>query len=73
MEWHPSRVTRTRNQGKEIQFELVGNSSYQTSSYYQVKMTKKWAKIQGKLDFINQVSGEFKISELELSGFYYIH
>ena len=36
-------------------------------------MTKKWAKIQGKLDFINQVSEEFKLSELELSRFYYVH
>ena len=40
MEWHPSRVTRTRIRvigvifsdllikGKEIKFELAGNSSY---------------------------------------------
>ena len=44
MEWHPRRVTKTRNRvigvifsdflikGKEIYFELAGNSSYQSSS-----------------------------------------
>ena len=31
-------------------------------------MTEKWGEIQGKLDLV-RVTGEFELSELELSGF----
>ena len=34
-------------------------------------MTEKWGKIQGKLDLV-EVSGEFELSEFELSGLYCI-
>ena len=35
-----------------------------------VKITEKWVKsMQGKLDLV-RVSGEFELSEFELSGFY---
>ena len=34
-------------------------------------MIGKWGEIQGKLDLV-RVSGEFEISEFELSGFYCI-
>ena len=33
-------------------------------------MTEKWGKIQGKLDILVRVSGEFELSEFELSRFY---
>ena len=33
-------------------------------------MTEKWGKIQGKLDSLVPVSGEFELSEFELSRFY---
>ena len=32
-------------------------------------MTGKWGEIKGKLDLV-RVSGEFQLSEIELSGFY---
>ena len=32
-------------------------------------MNEKWNEIQGKLDLV-RVSGEFEISEFEISGFY---
>ena len=32
-------------------------------------MTERWGEIQGKLDLL-RVSGELKLSEFELSGFY---
>ena len=37
----------------------------------QVKMTRMWGEIQGKLDLV-QVSGEFEFSEFELLRFYCI-
>ena len=33
-------------------------------------MTEKWGKIQGKLDSLVRVGGEFELSEFELSRFY---
>ena len=35
-------------------------------------MTDKWGEIQGKSDLV-RVSGEFELSEFELSGFYCIY
>ena len=33
-------------------------------------MTEKWDKIQGKLDRLVRVRGEFELSKFELSRFY---
>ena len=35
-------------------------------------MTGKWGEIKGKLDLV-RVSGEFQLSEIELSGFYSVY
>ena len=34
-----------------------------------VKMNEKWDEFQGKLDLV-RVSGEFELSQFEISGFY---
>ena len=53
---------------KEVEFELAGNSSFIRVRGNRVKMTETWGESQGKWNIV-RVSGEFALSEFEVSGF----
>ena len=52
--------------GKEVESKLAGNWSFIRGN--RVKMTETWGGIQGKWNIV-RVSGEFALSEFEVSGF----
>ena len=54
--------------GKEVESKLAGNSSFIRVRGNRVKMTETWGDIQGKWNIV-RVSGEFALSEFEVSGF----
>ena len=84
--------------GKEVEFELAGNSSFIRVRGNRVKMTETWGERQGKWDIVRvsvvslaaifwmsrnapqktaaretRVSGEFALSEFEVSWFFCIY
>ena len=54
--------------GEEVESKLAGNSSFIRVRRNRVKMTETWGEIQGKWNIV-RVSGEFALSEFEVSAF----
>ena len=54
--------------GKEVESKLAGNSSFIRVRGNRVKMTETRGEIRGKWNIV-RVSGEFALSEFEVSGF----
>ena len=68
MECHPSEVTRTRIRVIGVNFSDQRKGNFARVRVNRGKLTKNWGEIQAKWDLL-RVSGEFELSEFELSTF----